>query len=225
MPILEDAAQDVEEVLEDEEIEDIEDAAEKTTTTTKRQRLSSNNEYLHSTSEAAATARDSLKYEDGSKVSGFRIFGFASFPPEDVEKEAADDKVKLLIRKDKKLTNVTDFVVARNADIAAAYLLEGLGWRGGLWETKTKLGAGRSRTTILSTMLDYGKLLATQAFKEVDMPDDGPQALISTPHEGLTVANAQMAKNFTNFFGPDGQYSHYREDDDVGTWKESNKEG
>ena len=206
---------EVEEVLEDDVIEDIDDAAadktETTKETSKRKRLAKDNTYLFNDLKEAITARDLLKYEDGSTVEGFRVFGFAK---SDKKLERNDDRC---------LVGASDFVVARSADLAASWLLESQGWKGGLFQTKKKFGAGRGKSVILATMLEYGKMLACLAFKEITVKDNQFKTLLITAHSGLTIADEGQAKMFKQFYGPGGNYDHYREND--GTWKEANKEG
>lgn len=216
-PELKDEVTEVEEIMEDSDIEEVdEDAANKTEITSeketsKRKRLAKENVYFFSDVKEAVTARDLLKYEDGSLVEGFRVFGFAK----------ADKKLKR--NDDRCLEGATNFVVARSADLAASWLLESQGWKGGLFQTKKKFGAGRGKSIILSTMLEYGKMLACLAFKEISVKENQFKTLITTAHSGLSVQDEGQATMFKQFYGPGGNYDHYREED--GTWKEANKEG
>ncbi len=218
-----DKVEDVEDVpaLDDDDIEDVTESTNKTST--ERKRLSSENTYIHNSSESAITARDSMKYEDGSEVKGFRVFGFASFSKDQISK-ANDTKSKLLERKDRILQNVTDFVVARNADIASSYLIEALGWRCGLFETKVKVGAGRGKSVIQRSMLGYGKMLSMLGFGTQAL-DGNHENIKNTPidHPEDSIVNAEYAKTFKEFFGPGGKYDHFREEN--GDWKESTKDG
>lgn len=205
----------VEEILEEEIFE--EEAAEKVETEkekSKRKRLHSENTYIFDDPQTAITARDLLRYEDGSLVEGFRVFGFLK--PENPQE-------KLKRNDDRCLTDATNFILARNADFAASWLLESFGWKGGLFQTKKKFGAGRSKTVVLATMLEYGKMLACLAFKEVNVENMQFKTLLVTAHADLTVENNEYAKTFKQFFGPGGNYDHYRDDD--GTWKVATKEG
>ncbi len=214
-PELKDEATEIEEIMEDSDIKEVNeeaaDKAETTKETSKHKRLAKENVYFFSDVKEAVTARDLLKYEDGSLVEGFRVFGFAK-----TEK-------KLERNDDRCLQGATNFIIARSADLAASWLLESQGWKGGLFQTKKKFGAGRGKSIVLSTMLEYGKMLACLAFVEINVKDNQFKTLIETPHSGLSVQNVEQAKMFKEYYGPGGNYDHYREDD--GTWKESNKEG
>jgi len=216
--------EDVDEVvaLDDDDIEDVtgSDTTEKTSTETTRKRLSSKNIYIHNSSESAITARDSMKYEDGSEVKGFRVFGFKMFSEKAIAEESSENK--LLERKDRVLQNVTEFVVARNSDIASSYLIEALGWRGGLFETKVKAGAGRGKSVIQRSMLEYGKMLSMLGFGII-APEGDHNKIKNTPIDPSdSISNEAYAKTFKEYFGPGAKYDHFREEN--GDWKESNKD-
>jgi len=229
MPTLTDDV--VEDVLDDDAIEDVPESENKVDKK-KPKRFSEENEHVFDDAPTALEALQNLKYDDGSKVdpAGFRVFGFAhDLPDQTIKDEKGIESVVdgELVRNDQReLTNATDFVIARNVDLAASYLMESQGWVGGLYKTRPRgAGAGRSKTNILSSMLDFGKLLAVQAYKECPMPEGGYQTLagVSLDTDSLTVENETAHKNFQNWFAPGGNYGHYR--DEEGNWKESNKDG
>lgn len=208
--------EEVEEILEDGEIEEMETTT--TTTTTKRQRLSKDNIYLYDDAQSALEAKKSIVYDDGSKVEGFRVFGFA-LPPAD---HPADKKFELTRNKERFLTNATAFVVARNEHIASAWFLESLGYASGLYHTLARSGAGRSKSTIISSMLEFGKMLAMTAFGQSPPEGENHNGIKSTPWD-LAVVDETQANTFNQFFGKGETYDHFREED--GTWKPATKEG
>ncbi len=210
----------VEEVLEDDTIEELDE--EITTTTTKRRRLNSENVYVFDSVDDATTARDSITYEDDSKVEGFRIFGFAPTPKD----QPADKKFKLKRGDDRKLKNATTFVIARNSDLASAWLLESMGYVSSLYETKAKSGAGRSKSMILRGMLEYGKMLAMVAFGQKPPEGSDHNGILVTiepaKNNDIKVVSADQAATFKKYYSSGGNYDHYREDD--GTWKKFTKD-
>lgn len=217
MPELEDAV--AEEVLEDDAIEDVEDVEDVETESTvkkdsTRKRLHEDNVYLFTDNEKAATSLSKLKYEDDSPVEGFRVFGFANLK-KDEKLERGEDQI---------LTNATNFIVARTTDLAASYLMDFLGWKGGPYKTKKRgSSSGRAKTIVLASMLEYGKLLSIGAYENCVMPEGGQNALVSTPIsiDDLIIENESNHKNFQAWFAPGKNYGHYREDN--GHWKLSTK--
>ncbi len=212
--------EDAIEVLDDDTIEVVDPVEEVTTTT--RKRLSKANTYIFQKAEDAVAGKEKLVYEDGSTIEGFRVFAFSKAPDDFVPNDKTP--VWKLKRGDNRcLIGGTVFVVARNADIAASWLIESKGWFCGLYQTIAKTGAGRAKSVIAKGMLEYGKMLSMFAYG-LTPPKDGNHNDILAVTDGLAVVAGFEGQNasFIEHYGPGGKYDHYRTED--GTWKPFTKD-
>lgn len=206
------------ELEDDDLIEDIEEEEEEEETTptitkkkAKRPRmiLADENEYVFKSIEDAQTAikEEKLLYTDGSKVEGFRIWEILK----DVE---LNDKG----RRTPNTGTLQVAVLARSKADAACFYAESRGFYIDM-AFKQKVGGGRGRTLIPTTILTFGQMLAAYIFEKT-YPHPVSGIPVGDPSSAMKGdAHPQYVKQWNENFGPGSNHAHFT--DAEGNWKEA----
>lgn len=183
--------------------EELEEEAERATTKKKKKRkFHPDNAYHFNSLDLAKEGLKHLTFDDDTNVPE------NVFRPIKVIREANGNE------EDK------GFVLARSANDAALKFLENKGFILKLADPKKKFGAGRTKTKIETTMIEYGKLLAQHIFRGCTRSTlDSNQAVLTLDYKDN--ADPHFVSQWEEYFGSNGTHDHYFDED--GRFKSPNK--